>query len=62
VMLSTIGLTGSMFVFTALDAVALGLMYILLPETKGLPLEKVVEMFGQTPTSRLRKAREGVVS
>jgi MFS family permease len=62
VMLSTIGLTGSMFVFTALDAVALGLMYILLPETKGLPLEKVVEMFGQTPTSRLRKAREDVVS
>ncbi|AWR96744.1 sugar porter family MFS transporter [Acidianus sulfidivorans JP7] len=58
VMKSTIGLAGSMFVFTALDAIALLIVYFLLPETKGLSLEQIVKMFGETPVAQLRKARE----
>ncbi|BDC18908.1 MFS transporter [Acidianus sp. HS-5] len=61
VMLSTIGLAGSMFVFSALDAIALAIVYFLLPETKGLSLEQVVKMFGETPVSQLRKGRELVL-
>ncbi|ALU29949.1 sugar porter family MFS transporter [Sulfolobus acidocaldarius] len=53
VMLSTIGLAGSMFVFTALDAIALGLFYKLLPETKGLSLETIVKTFRETPLTRV---------
>ncbi len=58
VMLSSIGLAGSMFVFTALDAIALVSLYFLLPETKGLSLEQVVKVFGETPLSQMRKGRE----
>ncbi|QGR19765.1 sugar porter family MFS transporter [Stygiolobus azoricus] len=61
IMLSSIGLAGSMFVFAALDAIALVIVYFLLPETKGLSLEQVVKMFGETPVSQLRKGREIVM-
>nr|WP_231136316.1 MFS transporter [Acidianus ambivalens] len=61
VMLSSVGLAGSMFIFSALDAIALAIVYFLLPETKGLSLEQVVKMFGETPVSQLRKGRELVL-
>jgi sugar porter (SP) family MFS transporter len=61
VMLSSIGLAGSMFVFTALDAIALVIVYLLLPETKGLSLEQVVKMFNDTPLLSLRKGRQVVL-
>ncbi|MCY0859368.1 MAG: sugar porter family MFS transporter [Sulfolobaceae archaeon] len=61
VMLSSIGLAGSMFVFTALDAIALIIVYLFMPETKGLSLEQVVKMFGETPFSQLRKAHDRIV-
>ncbi len=61
VMLSSVGLAGSMFVFTALDAIALVIFYLLLPETKGLSLEQVVKMFNDTPLLSLRKDRQVVL-
>jgi len=61
VMLSSVGLAGPMFIFGALDAIALAIVYFLLPETKGLSLEQVVKMFGETPVSQLRKGRELVL-
>ncbi|TRN04067.1 MFS transporter [Sulfolobus sp. F1] len=61
VMLSTIGLAGSMFVFAAFDAIALILMYFILPETKGLSLEQIVKMFSETSLSQMRKGRESVI-
>ncbi|EZQ02146.1 sugar transporter, partial [Candidatus Acidianus copahuensis] len=55
VMLSTIGLAGSMFVFTALDALALAIVYLLLPETKGLSLEQIVKLFGEHRVTEIKK-------
>ncbi|EZQ11817.1 hypothetical protein CM19_00435 [Candidatus Acidianus copahuensis] len=54
-MLSTIGLAGSMFVFTALDALALAIVYLLLPETKGLSLEQIVKLFGEHRVTEIKK-------
>lgn len=56
VMLSTLGLAGSMFIFAILDAIALIIVYFLMPETKGLSLEQVVKMFAETPLTQLRRA------
>ncbi|MEM4131053.1 MAG: sugar porter family MFS transporter [Metallosphaera sp.] len=56
-MLSSIGLAGSMFVFASLDAIALITFYFILPETKSVSLEEVVEIFNRTPVSKLKDLR-----
>ncbi len=58
VMLSTVGLAGSMFIFAALDAIALAVVYFLLPETKGLTLEQVDKMFQDVPLTEMRKGKD----
>lgn len=58
VMLSSIGLAGSMFIFAILDAVALVFVYLFVPETKGLSLEEIVKMFKQVPFTQLRHGKE----
>lgn len=58
VMLSTVGLSGSMFIFAALDVVAMAFVYLLVPKTKGLSLKEVVRMFSAVPFSKLRRGRE----
>ncbi|BCU69142.1 sugar porter family MFS transporter [Stygiolobus caldivivus] len=58
VMLSTIGLSGSMFVFSALDVIALAFVILFLPETKGMSLEEVVRMFETVPLGKLRHGKE----
>lgn len=55
VMLSTVGLAGSLFIFAALDVIAIIVVYLLLPETKGLSLEQIVKLFGEHKVAEVRK-------
>jgi sugar porter (SP) family MFS transporter len=58
VMLSVIGLAGSMFIFSALDIIALVFVIMFVPETKGMSLEEVVRMFEIVPLSKMRRGKE----
>ncbi|QIW24090.1 MFS transporter [Sulfolobus sp. S-194] len=61
VILSTVGLSGSMFIFFALDLVALAFVYFFIPETKGMSLEDIVNMFSSVPISKIKDGREIVL-
>ena len=49
---SAIGLEWVMVLFAALSLLAIGFIYRFLPETKGLPLEKVTAVFEQQATAK----------
>jgi hypothetical protein len=61
VMLSAIGLAGSMPIFSALDIIALVFVIMFVPETKGMSLEEVVRMFEIVPLSKMRRGKELVM-
>ncbi|WP_369609713.1 sugar porter family MFS transporter [Sulfurisphaera javensis] len=62
VMLSSVGLAGSMFIFSALDLAALIFVFFFIPETKGLSLEEIVRMFNEVPLTKMKEGRELVIN
>jgi MFS transporter, SP family, arabinose:H+ symporter len=48
---NAIGLGGVLVCFAALSALAIVFVWKFLPETKGLPVEEIVRIFEQNPTS-----------